>query len=55
LISGGIISLTIYLVGLIGLKALTKQDFEYLLKLSDSFGPVSPVIRWLVNVLIRFS
>ena len=55
LILGGILSVAIYLIGLINSKALTKQDFAYLEKLSGSFGPASPVIRWLVDVLIRFS
>ncbi len=52
---GGLLSLFIYFIGIILLKALTKQDFEYLKKLSGSFGPASPLIRWLVDILIRFS
>ncbi len=55
LILGGILSVFLYLAGVLILKALTKQDFAYLRKLSDSFGPVSPVIRWIVDILIRFS
>ncbi|MCW4012504.1 MAG: flippase [Candidatus Bathyarchaeota archaeon] len=52
---GGLLSVFLYLVGVLILKALTKQDFAYLRRLSDSFGPISPVIRWFVDVLIRFT
>ena len=54
-ILGGLLSVSIYFVGVILTKALTKQDFTYLLKLTDSFGPLSSSFRWLVNMLIRFS
>jgi hypothetical protein len=52
---GGMLSLSIYLVGVMISKALTKQDFTYLRQLSGSFGPFSPIIKWLVNTLIKFS
>jgi O-antigen/teichoic acid export membrane protein len=52
---GGILSVSIYLVGVLILKALTKQDFTYLRQLSHSFGPLSPLVRWLIDTLIRFS
>ncbi len=55
LFAGGLLSVLIYVVGIVITKALTKQDYTYLLKLSDSFGPLSPVFRRLVNVLISFS
>jgi O-antigen/teichoic acid export membrane protein len=53
--AGGLLSLLIYAVGVVVTKTLTKQDYTYLLRLSDSFGPFSPVFRWLINVLISFS
>ena len=53
--TGGLLSVLIYFVGIVVTKALTKQDYTYLLKLSDSFGPFSNVFRRLVNVLISFS
>jgi len=52
---GGMISVLIYFVGFITLKVLTKQDYQYLRRISDSFGPFAPIIRWLIDFLIRLS
>lgn len=55
LIFGGILSLLIYLFGVILLKALTKQDYNYLKKLGDNFGPISPLIKWTIDKLVILS
>ena len=51
---GGFLSVFIYLFGVIVLRALTKQDYMYLRRLCDSFGPFSHIASWLIDFLIRF-
>jgi O-antigen/teichoic acid export membrane protein len=55
LLLGGFTSVFIYLIGLLALKALNVNDFGYLKQICSSFGPLSPVVRWLIDILIKFS
>ena len=55
IILGGMLSLIIYLVGFVILKAFSSQDFTNLRRLSSSFGPLKPLVRRLVDFLNMFS
>ena len=55
LITGGMVSLIIYLMGFILLKIFSKQDLNYLKKLGSGFGPLSPVVTSLAEFLLRFA
>jgi len=55
LILGGTLSVLIYLVGFVALKAFSKQDYKNLTRLSSSFGPLKPLVRRMVDILARFS
>jgi len=55
LFSGGMLSVLIYFIGVLLLKVLTEQDYLYLWRISDNFGPFSPIIRCVIDFLIRFS
>lgn len=48
---GGITSLTIYITGLITLKPLTQQDLKYLTRISNNFGPLTPIINKILEIL----
>ena len=52
---GGTLSLSLYAIGVIILKALTQQDYQYLSNLSESFGPFAPLFRNVINLLMRLS
>ncbi len=55
LFAGGMLSVFIYLVGVLLLRALTRQDYNYLRRLSGSFGPFAPIVKWVIDFLIRLS
>ena len=55
LILGGTISVLIYLVGFVVLKAFSSQDYANLRRLSSSFGPLKPLVRRMVDILARLS
>ncbi len=55
LMAGGVLSVTIYLIGFVVLKAFSKQDYVNLRRLSGSFGPLKPLVRRLVDILARLS
>ena len=55
LMVGGVLSVTIYLIGFVVLKAFSKQDYVNLRRLSGSFGPLKPLVRRLVDILARLS
>ena len=55
LISGGVLSILVYLLGFIVLKIFTKQDLVYLKKLASGFGPLTPVVNILVDFMMRFT
>jgi len=55
LFAGGLLSVLIYLIGVVLFRALSKQDYNYLSRLSDSFGPFAPMVRLVIDYLSRFS
>lgn len=55
LFTGGILSILIYILGFIFLKIFTKQDLKSLKKLASGFGPLSPIIKSLADLMMRFS
>jgi len=55
LFAGGMLSVFIYLVGVLLFRALTRQDYNYLRRLSGSFGPFAPLVRFIIDFLSRFS
>ena len=55
LFAGGMLSVFIYFIGVLILKVFSKQDFTYFRELTQSFGLLSPVIRWLIDMLIKYS
>ena len=52
---GGFLFLFIYLTGILLLSALTKQDYNYLKKISDTFGSISKIVIFLLDLMSRFS
>ena len=55
LVLGGCISVTMYLLGLILTKALTMTDYQFLRRMSRSFGPFSYLFIKFFDILIRFA
>ncbi|MBT3285669.1 oligosaccharide flippase family protein [Candidatus Bathyarchaeota archaeon] len=55
LVLGGTISVTMYLLGLILTKALTLKDYQFLRRMSRSFGPLAPLFTKFFDILIRFA
>jgi O-antigen/teichoic acid export membrane protein len=55
LIAGGLLSLSIFALGFILLKIFTKQDILYLKKLGSGFGPLSPIVDILADIMMRFA
>jgi O-antigen/teichoic acid export membrane protein len=55
LVSGGILSLLIYLLGFIILRIFSVQDLNYLKKLGSGFGPMSPLVNSLAELLLRYA
>ena len=55
IIAGGFLSVVIYLGGFVVLQVFSKQDYVNLRRLSDSFGPLKPLVRRLVDILVRLS
>jgi len=55
LMAGGLLSVLIYAAGVLYLNILTKQDYLYLEKLGDSFGPFASAFKWFMGVLANMS
>ena len=55
LVLGGSISVTIYIFGLILTKALTLKDYQFLRRMSRSFGPLASLFTKFFDLLIRFA
>jgi O-antigen/teichoic acid export membrane protein len=55
LITGGLLSVIIYLIGFVVLKAFSKQDYENLMRLSGSFGPLKHPVRRFVYIMAKLS
>lgn len=55
LVLGGTISVAMYLTGLILTKALTMKDYQFLRRMSRSFGPLSPMFIKFFDILMRFA
>ncbi len=55
LVIGGTVSVTMYLTGLIITKALTMKDYQFLRRMSRSFGPLSPLFLKFFDILMRFA
>lgn len=55
LISGGILSVLIYLLGFIVFRIFTKRDLIQLKKLTSGFGPLSPLVSRLADFMMRYT
>ncbi|MBD3172495.1 oligosaccharide flippase family protein [Candidatus Bathyarchaeota archaeon] len=55
LILGGILSLLLYLVLVISLKVLTKQDYRRIKELAPIFGPFSPYFKNIIEKISKLS
>lgn len=55
LVSGGILSMLIYLIGFILLKIFSVQDLNYLKKLGSGFGPLSPLVSIFTEFMLKFA
>jgi O-antigen/teichoic acid export membrane protein len=51
LVAGGLLSLLIYLVGFFSLNVFTQHDFIFLRKISDSLGPFSHIVIYLLDLM----
>lgn len=52
---GGALSLLIYFVGLLTLRAFSRRDLIQLKKLTSGLGPLSPLIGFLADFMMRYS
>ena len=50
---GGLLSLTIYIIGIVYSRALTINDLRYLENITNKFGPLSPLIKLVIQIMIK--
>jgi hypothetical protein len=55
LFSGGLLVLIIYLVGVVVLGSLSKRDVHDIRIITESIGPISGLVRPLLEILERYA